>query len=125
VHSRVGWIIVLTFLGVLIGANVFAGTFGTSPCDPEGTAMPAGGLCRFVLWDSFVLAHTPDSKKRFREFTGRMIVSIRLRRFFRTTGQKCELIDYDFVCLVRLFHEFQSFRPRRSSSLREKLDGAE
>lgn len=42
-HSRVGWLIALTFLGVLIGASVFAGAFGTSPGDPEGTAMPAGG----------------------------------------------------------------------------------
>lgn len=42
VHSRVGWLIALTFLGVLIGASVFAGAFGTSPGDPEGTAMPAG-----------------------------------------------------------------------------------
>ncbi len=37
-----------------------------------------------------------------------------LRDFCRTTGQKCELIDYDSAVVVRLFHEFQSFRPRRS-----------
>lgn len=55
VHSRVGWLIALTFLGVLIGASVFAGAFGTSPGDPKGTAMPAGEgwLCRFVFWDRF------------------------------------------------------------------------
>lgn len=55
VHSRVGWIIVLTFVGVCIGANVFAGSFGTSPSDPQGTAMPAGvggfvGLFFGIVW---------------------------------------------------------------------------
>lgn len=68
VHSRVGWLIALTFLGVLIGASVFAGAFGTSPGDPEGTAMPAGGALSVCFLGSYCIgSHVRIGKPLFRK----------------------------------------------------------
>ncbi|MFO0922641.1 MAG: hypothetical protein U0905_09170 [Pirellulales bacterium] len=42
VRSRIGWFVVPAFIGAFLGANVFAGTFGTSPSDPFGNSRPSG-----------------------------------------------------------------------------------
>ena len=42
VRSRIWWFVVPAVIGVIVGANAFAGAFGTSPGDPFGTARPSG-----------------------------------------------------------------------------------
>lgn len=42
VRSRIWWFVIPAIIGAFTGANGFAGTFGTSPGDPFGTARPSG-----------------------------------------------------------------------------------